>query len=98
MIFKSAYCVLRTENIFVCCCGVGSDRAAGVGVSLGTLDLVRVDATRGTCAGTSSTGLPQRAKLPVTSDRLRTDLPLCSDTVVVFHPIQWHARLQGMQK
>ena len=31
-----AYCVLRTENIFVCCCGVGSDRAAGVGVSLGT--------------------------------------------------------------
>ena len=30
------YCVLRTENIFVCwCCDcVGSDRAAGVGVSL----------------------------------------------------------------
>ena len=38
-----AYCVLRTENISVCCCGVGSDRVAGVGVSLGTLGLVRVD-------------------------------------------------------
>ena len=38
----SAYCVLRTENIFVCWCCVGSDRAAGVGVSLGTLDLVRL--------------------------------------------------------
>ena len=25
-----AYCVLRTENIFVCCCCVGSDRVAGV--------------------------------------------------------------------
>ena len=34
----TAYCALRTKNIFVCCCGVGSDRAAGVGVSLGTLD------------------------------------------------------------
>ena len=41
--FCAAYSVLRTENIFVCCCGVGSDRVAGVGVSLGTLDLVRVD-------------------------------------------------------
>ena len=39
----TAYCVLRTENIFVCWCCVGSDRVAGVGVSLGTLDLVRVD-------------------------------------------------------
>ena len=38
-----AYCVLRTKNIFVCWCCVGSDRAAGVGVSLGVLDLVRVD-------------------------------------------------------
>ena len=27
----TAYCVLRTENIFVCWCCVGSDRAAGVG-------------------------------------------------------------------
>ena len=34
---------LRTENIFVCWCCVGSDRVAGVGVSLGTIDLVRVD-------------------------------------------------------
>ena len=34
---------LRTENIFVYRCDVGSDRVAGVGVSLGTLDLVRVD-------------------------------------------------------
>jgi len=34
--------MLRTENIFVCWCGiVGSARVAGVGVSLGTLDLVR---------------------------------------------------------
>ena len=41
--FLAAYCVLRTENIFVCWCCVGSDRVAGVGVSLGTLDLVRVD-------------------------------------------------------
>ena len=32
----TAYCVLRTENIFVCWCCVGSDRAAGVGVSLGS--------------------------------------------------------------
>ena len=39
----TAYCVLRTENIFVCYCCVGSDRVAGVGVSLGTLGLVRVD-------------------------------------------------------
>ena len=39
----TAYCVMRTENIFVCWCSVGSDRAAGMGVSLGTLDLVRVD-------------------------------------------------------
>ena len=37
------YCVLRTENIFVCWCCVGSDHVAGVGVSLGTLGLVRVD-------------------------------------------------------
>ena len=35
--------VLRAENIYVCWCCVGSDRAAGVGVSLGTLDLMRVD-------------------------------------------------------
>ena len=33
----TAYCV----NIFVCWCCVGSDRVAGVGVSLGTLGLVR---------------------------------------------------------
>ena len=39
----TAYCILRTEHIFVSWCCVGSDRAAGVGVSLGTLDLVRVD-------------------------------------------------------
>ena len=44
---RTAYCVLRTaycvtKNIFVCCCGVGSDRAAGVGVSLGARNLVRV--------------------------------------------------------
>ena len=25
---RTAYCVLRTKKIFVCCCGVGSDRAA----------------------------------------------------------------------
>ena len=35
--------VLRTENIFVCWHCVGSDRVAGMGVSLSTLDLVRVD-------------------------------------------------------
>ena len=35
--------LLRTENIFVCWCCVGSDRVTGVGVSLGILDLVRVD-------------------------------------------------------
>ena len=35
--------ILHTENILVCCCGVGSDRAAGVGASLGTLNIVRVD-------------------------------------------------------
>ena len=29
----TAYCVLRTENIFVCYCCVGSDRVAGGGVS-----------------------------------------------------------------
>ena len=46
MPLRSAYCVLRTENIFVCWCCVGSDRAAGVGVSLGTLDLVRVEPLR----------------------------------------------------
>ena len=40
---SSACCVLRAENIFVCCCGVGSDRVAGVGVSLGALGLVRDD-------------------------------------------------------
>ena len=45
-VLRAAYCVLRTENIFVCCCSVGSDRAAEVGVSLGTLDLVRVDVRR----------------------------------------------------
>ena len=28
---------LRTENVLVCCCGVGSDRAAGVGVCLGMM-------------------------------------------------------------
>ena len=26
---RTAYCVLRTKNIFVCCCGVGSDRGWG---------------------------------------------------------------------
>ena len=35
--YCAAYCALRTENRFVCCCDVGSDRAAGVGVRLGTL-------------------------------------------------------------
>ena len=35
--------VLRTKNIFVSWFCEGSDRVAGVGVSLGTLDLVRVD-------------------------------------------------------
>jgi len=35
-----AYCVLRTENIFVFWCCVGSDRVAGVDVGLGTLDLI----------------------------------------------------------
>ena len=30
---RTAYCVLRTEYIFVCCCCVGSDCVAGVGVS-----------------------------------------------------------------
>ena len=35
--------LLHTENNFVCWCCVGSDRAAGVGVSLGALDLMRVD-------------------------------------------------------
>ena len=43
---KYCYCVLRTEianypRLLVWC---SSDRAAGVGVSLGTLDLVRVRA------------------------------------------------------
>ena len=42
-LLRAARCALRAENIFVCWCCVGSDRAAGVGVSLGTLDLVRVD-------------------------------------------------------
>ena len=42
-VLHTAYCIRRTENILVCCCGIGFDRVAGVGVSLGTLDLVRVD-------------------------------------------------------
>ena len=50
--------VLRTENIFVCCCGVGSDRVAGVSVSLGTLDLVRVDGRP--CLGRCSHTLANR--------------------------------------
>ena len=33
--------VLRTENVFVCWCCVGSDRVAWVGMSLGTLDLMK---------------------------------------------------------
>ena len=55
-----AYCVLRTENIFVCWCCVGSDRAAGVGVSLGTLDLVRVDGRPclSWCSHTTNTRTP----------------------------------------
>ena len=28
--WNQVYCVLRTENVFVCCCCVGSDRVAGV--------------------------------------------------------------------
>ena len=38
----TAYCVLRTLNIFVCCCCVGSDRAAGVR-GMQALDLMRDD-------------------------------------------------------
>ena len=42
-IIELTRCVLAAYNVFVCWCCVGSDRAAEVGVSLGTLDLVRVD-------------------------------------------------------
>ena len=61
---QTAHCVLRTENIFVCWCGVGSDRAAGVGVSLGTLGLVRVDGRPclGRCSHTTISRLPDRAR------------------------------------
>ena len=36
------YCVLRTLNVFVCCCCVGSDRVAGVR-GMQALDLMRDD-------------------------------------------------------
>ena len=52
---------LRTENIFVCCCGVGSDRVAGVGVSLGTLGLVRDDGR--SCLGRCSHTTISRLRL-----------------------------------
>jgi len=40
---STAYCVLRTENILVCCYCVGSDRMVGVCGVLQALDLVRDD-------------------------------------------------------
>ena len=68
----SAYCVLRTENIFVCWCCVGSDRAAGVGVSLGTLGLVRVDGRPclGRCSHTTISRLRLSDRPLVLKDRL----------------------------
>ena len=68
----SAYCVLRTENIFVCWCCVGSDRVAGVGVSLGTLGLVRVDGRPclGWCSHTTISRLRLSDRPLVLKDRL----------------------------
>ena len=75
-----SYVVLRaacTENVFVCCCGVGSDRVAGVGVSLGTLGLVRDDGRP--CLGRCSHTTISRLRL---SDRpLEFSAPARSCTV-----------------
>ena len=72
LVLAIAYCVLRTENIFVCWCCVGSDRAAGVGVSLGTLGLVRVDGRPclGRCSHTTISRLRLSDRPLVLKDRL----------------------------
>ena len=71
---KRQHCVLllRNENIFVYWCCVGSDRVAGVGVSLGTLDLVRVDGRPclGWCSHTTISRLRLSDRPLVLKDRL----------------------------
>ena len=52
-VLRIAYCVLKRSSFCWCC--VGSDRAAGVGVSLGTLDQVDCQ-TAGPTAQIFSTG------------------------------------------
>ena len=68
---------MRTENIFVCWCCVGSDRVTGVSVSLDTLDLVRVGGRP--CLGWCSHTTISRLRL---SDRpLKFSTPARSCTV-----------------
>ena len=55
---RAACCALRTENVFVCCCCAGSDRAAGVR-GMQALGLVRDDGRPflGRCSHTTITRL-----------------------------------------